>query len=170
MKRLFLAFGLALLALVPARAKNEPRPWPSLEGLTGVRVAIDSLAPEVVERGITEDVLFAEVQLQLRQAHIDILPEGAKKPAPGDPLLRLVVVAAVHPTFDQCSFSVRLDLEQAVRLERQPKGTALRAVTWSLGGIGEGGSKWRQILREEVAYYTARFVEAYLAANPPQAG
>jgi len=170
MKRFLLAIGLGVLALVPVQAKNDARPWPSLQGLTGVRVAVDSLAPELVEHGITEDVVFAEVLLQLRQADIPILPDNAKKPAPGDPLLRVVVVAAVHPTFDQCSFSVRLDLEQTVVLDRQAKGPALRAVTWSLGGIGEGASKWRQILREEVAYYTSRFVEAYLEANPPKAG
>jgi hypothetical protein len=169
MKRLVLTFGLALLALVPVQAKNDALPWPSLQGLEGVRVAIDSLAPELVDRGITEDVVFAEVQLQMRQADIPILDE-TMKPALGDPVLRVVVTADVHPTFDQCSFAVRFELEQTVVLERQPKAEPVRGVTWSVGGIGEGGNTWRDVLREEVMFYTSRFVEAYLEANPPKPG
>lgn len=170
MKRIILALGLLLLVFVPVQATNDAIPWPSMQGLAGVRVSIDSLAPDLVDRGITEDVLFSEVQLQLRQAGIPILADDARKPASGDPLLRVTVIASVNPTFDQCSFSIRLELEQTVLLQRQPKGVPLRAVTWGLGGIGEGASKWRQVLREELSYYTARFVEAYVGANPPNAG
>lgn len=137
----------------------------SLRGLPGVHVAIAAVSPELEARGITTDVILAEVVLQLRQAAIPFLDE-LPKPPPDGPQLHVEVLANVDPNFDQCSFGFRLELRQSARLEHDPKRGPLRVVTWSTGGIGEAGAQWRQILREELAYYVGLFVTAYRDANP----
>jgi len=149
----------------PVAAEDDTPARDSLRGLTGVHLSIAEVSPELTARGITTDVVFAEVQLQLRQAAIPLLDEQ-KKPAPGEPELFVEVLANVDPNFDQCSFAFRVELRQLTRLERDAKRPAARAVTWSIGGIGEAGTQWRQILREELAYYVDRFVVAYRTANP----
>ena len=154
-----------LTACLPAAAQDDPRT--TLRGLQGLRVVLAELVPELEARGITSDVVLAEVHLQLRKARIPILAENARKPAPGDPALYVEVLANVHPTFDQCSFSVRLEVQQTARLDRDRKLPPARVVTWSTGGIGEAGKDWRTILREELASYVGTFVRAYVEANPP---
>ena len=108
---------------------------------------------------------MSEVVLQLHQGAIPILDE-LPKPPPDGPELHVEVLANVDPSFDQCSFSFRLELRQAARLDRDPKRGPFRVVTWSTGGIGEAGAQWRKVLREELAYYVGRFVIAYRDANP----
>ncbi len=119
-----------------------------------------------MKRGITSDVVLAEVKLQMRQARRPVLAETAK-PQPGDPELYVEVLANVHPTFEQCSFGIRLEVRQAARLERDRKPAPARVVTWRTGGIGEAGTDWRAVLREELAFYAGQFVAAYVETNPP---
>ena len=160
-------FCLAVALLVPslAPAQDNAATVKSLRGLQGVHVAMAAVSPELEARGITTDVLFAAVVLQLRQAQVPLLDE-LPKPPPDGPELHIEVLANVDPTFDQCSFSFRLELRQSARLERDPKGAPLRVVTWSTGGIGEASTNWRQVLREELDYYLGRFTAAYRKANP----
>ena len=157
--------GIACLALRPVTAEDDATARDSLRGLTGLHLRIAEVSPELAARGITTDVVFAEALLQLRQAAIPILDEQ-KKTAPGAPELFVEVLANLDPNFDQCSFAFRLELRQLTRLERDAKRPAAHAVTWSIGGIGEAGAQWRQVLREELAYYVGRFVDAYRLANP----
>ncbi len=149
----------------PVAAEDDATARGSLRGLTALHLSIAEVSPELSARGITTDVVFAEALLQLRQAAIPLLDEQ-KKPTPGEPELFVEVLANVDPTFDQCSFAFRVELRQLTRLERDTKRPAAHAVTWSIGGIGEAGTGWRQILREELAYYVSRFVDAYRTANP----
>ena len=160
------ALCLAAALIVPSlAAQDNATTVKSLRGLQGVHVAMAAVSPELKAKGVTTDVLFAAVVLQLRQAQIPILDE-LPKPPPDGPELRIEVLANVDPTFDQCSFSFRLELRQTARLERDLKSAPLRVVTWSIGGIGEASNDWRQVLREELDYYLGRFTAAYRAANP----
>lgn len=164
--------SLALLCTHPCSANNDPASRRSLAGLEAVAVEIPEMASELLERGITEDVILAEVQLQLRQAGIDMLdPERPRaKPVPGNPVLRVEVMANVHDIYDQASFSVQVSVLQDVELARytKKKGTdrTLRAPTWSTGGIGESGTDWRDVLRGELAFFVGQFVDAWQEANP----
>jgi hypothetical protein len=162
---LMLLACMACVDSMPVTAEDDATARDSLRGLNGLHLSIAKVSPELAARGITTDVVFAEAVLQLRQAAIPILDEQ-KKTAPGAPELFVEVLANLDPNFDQCSFAFRLELRQLTRLERDAKRPAAYAVTWSIGGIGEAGAQWRQILREELAYYVGRFVDAYRLANP----
>jgi hypothetical protein len=170
-------FGSALLSLALAfpgagLANNDAPSRRSLVGLDAVRVEIPEVGDELRERGITEEVIHAEVQLQLRRAGIEMLdPERPRaKSVDGNPTLRVEVLANVHETYDQASFSVEVSVWQDVKLARHAKkkrgGPALRAPTWSTGGIGESGTDWRDVLRDELAFYVSQFVDAWQEANP----
>ena len=178
MKRIALAIvGGALLtaALVQPHvgvANEETSSRRSLAGLEAVEVVIPDVGEMLLERGITENVIFAEVQLQLRRAGIAMLdPERPRaKPVPGNPTLRVEVMANVHERYDQASFAIELSLWQDVKLARHAKvkrgGRTYRAQTWSAGGIGESGTDWRDVLRDELAFYVDQFVGTWQEANP----
>ena len=165
MRRLAL-FCVVVLLAVPARAQDDEQTRATLRGLKGVRIVVEDLSPALSDRGITTNVVLAEVQLPLRQAAIPIDDDSGRRPLPGDPVLNVQVLASVDERFDQCAFAVRLELRQNTQLERD-HGMAVSATTWSTGGLGEAGKDWRQVLREELAYYAGVFVEAWQAANNP---
>ena len=178
MKRIVLAIAvggaLSTVAFVQphADAVNVESAGSSLAGLEAVEVVVPTIDESLFERGITEKVVFAEVQLQLRRAGIAILdPEHPRaKPAAGNPTLRVEVLANVHDRYDQASFAIAVSLWQDVKLARYATekrgGRTYRAQTWSTGGIGESGADWRTILRDELAFYVDQFVGAWQAANP----
>jgi hypothetical protein len=158
-------FAAAVLLVGPVRAEDDEPSRATLRGLKGVRVEIEEPSPELADRGITAEVLRSEALLQLRQGGI-AADENGRHGFPGDPVLRVQVLATVDKTFDQCSFAVQLELWQKAVLERDP-AIASAVITWSVGGIGEAGRDWRQVLRKELAYYVGVFVEAWQEVNPP---
>ncbi len=161
----------ALLRPQAGVASDDARARRTLSGLEAVEVVIVPVSDDLFGRGITDDVVFAEVQLQLRRADIEMLdPERPRaKPVPGSPQLRVEVLANVHETYDQASFAIEVSLWQDVKLERHAKqkrgGRTYRVPTWSTGGIGESGTDWRDVLRAELAFYVDQFVGAWLEAN-----
>jgi hypothetical protein len=155
-----------LSAAAPAVAQDNARSRATLAGLDGVLVVIAGISDELVERGITEEVVFAEVQLQLREARIELLDGARRRGEPRRPILYVEVLANLHEQYDQASFSVRVEVRQEARLARNSKIAARSATTWSVGGIGESGTNWRDILRDELSYYVGRFVDSFLEANP----
>jgi hypothetical protein len=162
--------ALALLATVvllvgPVRAEDDEPSRATLRGLKGVRIEIEEPSPELADRGITAEVLRADTELPLRQGGIPIDASG-RQPLPGEPVLFVQVLAAVDKTFDQCSFGIRLELQQQAELARD-HAIATAVTTWSVGGIGEAGRDWRQVLRKELAYYVGLFADAWHEANPP---
>lgn len=176
MKRsLPLVIGPALLAsvafvLVHRTLASGDAPAPnSLQGLKAVQVEISDPGERLSDRGITQGVIFAEVQLQLRRAGIEMLdPErSATEPLPGRPVLRVDVLANVHERYDQASFAIQIGLWQDVKLSRldSDDDATVRAQTWGTGGIGESGTNWRDVLRGELAFYVDQFVSAWLEAN-----
>ena len=158
-------FTAAVLLVGPVRAEDDEPSRATLRGLKGVRIEIEEPSPELADRGITAEVLRAEALLQLRQGGIAV-DENGRHAFPGDPVLRVQVLATVDKTFDQCSFAVRLELWQKAVLDRDP-AIATAVTTWSVGGLGEAGRDWRQVLRKELAYYVGVFVEAWQEVNPP---
>jgi hypothetical protein len=161
-----LVAALTLCHVVPAAAQDDVHSRATLVGLEGVRVVIADVGDELIDRGITPDVVSAEVHLQLREAGIEMLEEVRRRGEPRHPVLFIEVLANLHERYDQASFSIRVEVRQDVRLERNKKILARGATTWSVGGIGESGTDWRDILRDELSYYVARFVEAFAEANP----
>lgn len=178
MKRLVFAivssalFGWALVQPHTGVAFSDKHPRRSLAGLEAVSVEIPDPGESLADRGITHDVIFAEVQLQLRRAGIEMLDPQRPRPEPvaGNPVLRVEVLANVHDVYDQASFAIQVSVWQDVKLARNAgqkgRGPTLRAQTWSTGGIGESGTDWRDVLRDELAFFVDQFVAAWLEANP----
>ena len=178
MKRIvFAVVGTALLTVALVRphvgvAHDDTLARRSLAGLEAVEVEIPEVGDGLFSRGITDGVVFAEVQLQLRRAGIKMLdPERPRsKSVAGNPTLRVEVLANVHDTYDQASFAIQVSLWQDVKLARHDKekrgGRTYRVPTWSTGGIGESGTDWRSVLRDELAFYVDQFVGAWQEANP----
>ena len=164
--RLFTAAAFAVLLAAPARAADADA-RATLRGLKGVRIVVEDVSAELRERGITEDVVLAETERQLRQGGIPIYTEKQRRAFPGEPVLHVQVLAQVDVRFDEAAFGVRLELRQNAHLERDRSMRAPGVTTWSTGGIGEAARDWRQVLRDEVAYHAGRFVEAWQEANPP---
>jgi hypothetical protein len=138
-----------------------------LKELEGVYIYVEPLVAEGEEKGISDLVLGAEVELRLREAGIPILypdPDGQR--ALDKPTLYLQVTLILDEHVDECVYAIRLELTQTVKLERDENAPAFPAATWGVGGVGIGGRKWRQALIDDVVGFTDQFVESYIAANP----
>jgi hypothetical protein len=146
----------------------DPVDEPSvLAGLTGVHIYIEPVPSEMVEKGITDEVLLAPVELRLLEAGIPVItPSSEGGLPPGTPTLYLQVTAFAGDITEDCVYVIRLELMQEVRLARDDQTPVFHAATWGVGGIGFGESKWRNAMIEDVASFTDRFVEEYVAANP----
>jgi len=137
-----------------------------MAGLRGVIVQVERLAPEVEEKGITPFVLTTQIEGRLKESGIPVLDSGSAGIAPGYPTLYVEVNAMLDEYSDRCSWSVRVDFMQFVRMERDPDTNAIMASTWSVGGVGFVTKEWRKAIVDDVLYYTDQFVAAFGAANP----
>lgn len=166
-RRVSLYAALLCLLVGQTHGKNTADTATTLTGLDGVYIFVEPLAPEAEERGITDVVLGAEVELRLREAGIPVLyptPDGRQ--ALGTPTLYLQVTALVGEHIDECVYAIRLELTQDVRLAHAEDAPAFPAATWGIGGVGTAGREWRQALIDDVIGFTDQFVESYVAVNP----
>lgn len=157
---------IVLLVNVPSHSQDSVDTRTTMTGMPGVMLDVVPMSPEMEERGITAFVVSAAVEQRLKEAGVPVLQPGTPETAPGLQTLVVEVIALVDPYSDRCTWAVRLDLSQAVRLERQPDATAVMASTWSIGGVGYQEKDWRKGLIDDVVAYTDRFIEAFAAANP----
>jgi hypothetical protein len=162
----FVTFTFLLLLCVPSHGQNSADSRPSMTGLRGVLVQVERLAPEVEDKGITSFVLAAEIESRLKDSGIPVLRAGSAGVAPGFPTLYVEVNAMFDKYSDRCTWSVRVDFMQYVRMERNPDTRAVMASTWSVGGVGFVMEDWRKAIVDNVLYYTDQFVAAFAAANP----
>lgn len=161
-----------LLCLLASQsyAENAPGAVPRLAGLEGVYVYVEPLGSEVEEKGITQSVLSAQVELRLREAGIPVFYSDADSLVVWPtPMLYLQVTALPGHFVDECVYAIRLELTQAVRLDRDGDVPAFPAATWADGGVGIGGRGWRQTLIDDVVGFTDHFIASYVAANPQAA-
>jgi hypothetical protein len=136
--------------------------------MSGVAIYVEPLAAEVMEKGITDGVLAAEVERRLRQAGVEVFNIESPKPAPGDPVLYLTVDFLIDEHIGQFFYAIRLELTQSVHLERDDGVPVLHAPTWSVGGVGVYNKGWRAAIVEDVLAFSDDFIDAYFAANPVQ--
>jgi len=167
----FLVASLLLLVFAPivtgpSRGQPAPEAAATLAGIRSVYIYVEPLSPEVESRGITSDVLAAHVERRLREAGIDISSFELPDSVPGSPTLYLQVNALVDEYIEQCTYAIRLELTQAVRLERIPDATPFFAPTWGTGGITIHLMGWRQAIIDDVIRYVDQFIDAYFLENP----
>ncbi len=157
---------LALLFAAPLSAQEAPLPPDSFEGLPGVMIQVEPPTAGLEEAGITAFVISTAVERHLKDAGVAVFPVNALELAPGFPAIYVQVTAIVDEFSRECRWAIRVELNQFVRLERDPDTLSVAASTWSVGGIGFQTKDWRGALIDDVLIYTDRFIEAFAAANP----
>lgn len=164
-KALCLAVLVILLSFDPAVGQNTEESRATLSGIGAVSLYIDSLSVELVDAGITPYVINADLVRILKEQGIAVVDENT--PAePGSPTLYIEVVAALQDSPEIVAFSIRLELMQAVLLERSPDLESRLVSTWSTGGLVLYGKGWREALLADVVIYAEEFAEAYWESNP----
>lgn len=139
---------------------------PTLRGLRGVKVSIDTFVAEAEQGGLTLNQLQTDVELRLRKAGIRVLSEQEWLKAPGMPAV-YVLVTTHKNKIGLHAFSIRVKLRQAVTLVRQPNSPPVLAGTYETNGyVGTIGSGRLRELREAVADEVDIFINDYLAENP----
>jgi hypothetical protein len=157
--RSFVAISLLLLlsAGMAQSTYNERKP---LRGLKHVRVLVEGLPPDA--KGIlTKEQLQTDVELRLRKAGIRVSDD---RQSPDLYLNVGVLKATEHEWY---VYSIRLDFEEAVTLERD-KSIWVIAETWSTpANLGLAGSEViSDAVRQKVGDEVDAFVNDYLAENP----
>jgi NADH/NAD ratio-sensing transcriptional regulator Rex len=150
---------LAILAVGwpgSALASDEEAARRSLTGIPMFRVVVEQVGSNVQKRtALKVETLQADVERRLADAGIPV-SESA------DAILyaNVAVVCGVD-----CAFTVTVEVQQRVRLERKSPARSFLAPTWSTSGTGlvaRRSNVIRQSLRDQVD----QFVGAYRAANP----
>jgi len=137
-----------------------------LTGLPGVSVVVEPLSEDLIGHGITTEGIDVDVRLRLKEAGVRVFdPEIDDIPA-GNPTLYIQLTAILSPGVERCTYTIRLDVLQAARLERDPDFPSLQLPTWGVGGVSIQGRSWRQAIFDDVLAYTDTFVTAFQAANP----
>lgn len=135
---------------------------PTLKGLKGVHVLVESLKEDIVKAGLNKETIQTDVELKLRLAGIPVLTREECVEEPGSPYL--YVIAGVLKS-ELCGYIVKLDVEvkQEVRLVRSP-AIQKDAATWSVGGFGRTSDL--KGIRECIKDQVDIFINAYLSVNP----
>lgn len=158
--------AICILVAAPLFALNSEMNRSTLQGLNGIKVLVEDLAPEVEREGLAKDPLQKAIEERVRAAGIKVLTQEEAANTPGEPYL-YVNVNVTLPKAEEpsCSYSIDLTLIQNVTLIRNPK-QATYAVTWSTGGVGLIGRKALSELKESVEEMVDIFIKAYLSVNP----
>jgi hypothetical protein len=158
----FLMMSLWIFIAFPLYALNSEMNRATLQGLRGVRVLVEDLAPEVEREGLLTDQLQKSVEGRLRSAGIRVLTQEEAVKAPGEPYLYVNININFSKGEEEvCSYSIDVALIQNVTLVRIPKQTSY-AVTWSTGGVGLIGKKSLSELKGSVEEILDIFVKAFL--------
>ncbi len=107
------------------------------------------------------------IELRLRQAGVAVLSGDERRNAPAQPYLQ-VVVTVLHQKPDPVfAYSVTVGVRQTVLLRTGKNGFG--AETWDSRGLGAATNPGcAAAVREVVGKHVARFVDAFVAANPKQ--
>lgn len=160
-------FSIIVCAHLLGTAQNTAETRATLSDLGPVAITVVPTPEEIAENGISTLVLAVEVERILLEGGVPI-----NYPIPPDtvaegPHLSLEVIALLDSYIDQVVYTVRLELVQAIVLERDSTRQVYGAPTWSVSGTGVYSGGWRQAIIDDVVAFTAQFVDAYHDANPP---
>ena len=160
---------LVILLAIPLHGQDEPPEAPApntFEGLGGVMIDVEPPDSSMQDAGITAFVISAAVEKRLKESGVPVFPPGDPRLAPGFPALYVQISALYDDFSKQCTWAIRVELNQFVRMERNPDTIAVAASTWSVGGLGYQTKEWRQALLDDVLNYVDEFVAEFAAANP----
>ena len=162
-----LVVGLVVMAGVAA-AEDDKFMRPSLKALKGVEVVVEPLKAAIEQNGLTQTSIQTDVELKLRQVGIPVLSQSERINAPGAPYLYIdltmldIEVQKAHGY----AYALKVELNQTVRLDRDPSIVCLGSPTWSMHSVGTvDRSNIRQV-RDSIKDHVDRFINAYLSVNP----
>ncbi|MFQ5802380.1 MAG: hypothetical protein ACE5JQ_05730 [Candidatus Methylomirabilales bacterium] len=158
---------LVSLGLVGTAKGVEDDERRSLAGLQGVELLVENMKPEVEQGGLTRADVQADVELRLRQAGIQVLTKAESFLTPGAPVLYVSISTMKEEDCAFYAFSVKLELRQWIRLDRNLSIIHGSATTWRApGAVGVVGARNLRNVRENVRDEVGKFINDYLAANP----
>lgn len=163
-----IALGLTHSAAVAADTELTRA---TIKGIEGVYVLIEAIHRDAQKEGLFESTLQTDVELRLRQGGVRVLTSAERAATPGSPDLYLQIsTLKSSSSAGLYVYNVSLDLNQSVRLERDPGTRAYGAKTWNATGVIGivGASRLSSSIREVVRDMADSFVNAYLAVNPKQ--
>lgn len=136
-----------------------------LAGLTGIKVFVEAIDPEVERDGLTRAQLQTDVELRLRKAGIKVFTDPEWQVAPsGSPVLGVQVTLTKHRILPQYIYHIEVAVYQAAYLARD--GSLATATVWKSGSVGTVGVDVLRYMRSFVADSIDEFVNDFLAANP----
>jgi hypothetical protein len=153
-----------LVAVSAAAAQDDESERQSLKGLKGVNVLVEDLKAEAERDGLKQTSIQTDVELKLRQAGIAVLTKAEAPAAPGAPCLYISVSTSQSGSL--YGFSIKVELKQNVRLDRDPSMWLPGVTTWSVDAVGTVGREKLRNLRDGIKDYVDRFINAYLSVNP----
>ena len=137
----------------------------SLTGLTGVKVSVKDVTPDVQQDGLRTEHIQRDVELPLRTTGIKVLTSGIWIDSVGNAEL-YVDVDALKYSGTQYAYHVEVSVIQKVGLTRKPTSETL-AKTWSDKVMGiVGVSNMATKIREQVKALVDKFINDYLSVNP----
>lgn len=176
---IFLAVSIAILGITSSSSalfdRNQEDARSTLKGLKGIGVIVSFETDEMrnlKKIGLTEEVIQADVELQVRSAGINVISKKEDiKQAPGFPQLVIQVVGYSTLTKGDkakgIAFFIQTELNQRILLVRNPDINAL-AGTWasSIVGLGYTDEGIAADIRNGVKDCVDIFIKAYLSVNP----
>ncbi len=167
----WIIFVITCLFVAPGAtsASDDELARATLKGLRGVHVIVENIDSEAERAGLAQATLRTDVELKLRQAGIAVLSRTEAFATPGKPVLYLDVHARAPrgAASGSYAYSIHLELQQLVVLERNA-AMILLAPTWSTpGGVGiVASAQLSTVVRENVRDEVDRFINAWLSVNP----
>jgi hypothetical protein len=172
-KRIVMLMLVGLTLTCPARFQafggDTQQDRDSLRGLQGIHVIVETIKPDAERDGLKKHQVQTDVELRLRQSGIRVLSQEETFATPGSPLLYISVNTS-KSNIPLYAYSVSVELHQDVWMVRDLNMKPVMGGTWSSGGTGSVGQDNIAEVRENVLDNIDRFINAYLAVNPEQAG
>lgn len=157
---IILVFSLLVTAGVQAaRLDLEIK---SLQGLQGVYVVVESLAPDITKDGLSADGIKKTVEQHLTSAGIKLLTEDELS-KPGGAIF-YVALSSVRSDIGLYACNVRAEVIQVANLSRDTD-MVVPATTWTSGTIGIVGANNVKQLGESAADIADEFAKDFQTAN-----
>jgi hypothetical protein len=167
--------AVAVCALSCSGERNTPEPASgaahfeaheraTLAGLAGVFLVVDGITPDLEAIGLQRAGVVGDAEEQLRSGGVRLLSRDEAKSSSGTPYLYINVNAVRGSS--ELAYSVRIELNQAVRLERATD-TRTIAATWQPPAILATAKPADVVsgLRQDLRAAVMQFVNDYRAVN-----
>jgi len=166
MRSAVMAILMTLGCLDPSLAQTRDQQRESLRGLQGVEVIVEEIKSDAQVDGLSQESIRAAVELILRSKGIRVLTQSERSETASKPYL-YVSVGTDKQASGQYSFSVRVELHQAVSLVQRPQQVT-SAPTWFTPGKLRTvpGQNIRLWIINAIEPLIREFVSDFLAVNP----